>query len=92
MQKFNSLMEIWLPDAYYLLTFQNEGERKQSWGNADKKAHDTDSRDSIFNIMTRVKKYHLAFRFEYFECHSKNNLFNETVYSPSHRPNPVSVN
>lgn len=30
--------------------------------------------------------------FEYFECHSKNNLFNETVYSPSLRPNPVSVN
>lgn len=72
--------------------FKMKAKKKQSWGNADKKAHDTDSRDSIFDIMTRVKKYHLAFRFEYFECHSKNNLFNETVYSPSHRPNPVSVN
>lgn len=42
--------------------FKLKAKKKQSWGNADKKAQDTDSLDSIFDIMTRVKKYHLAFR------------------------------
>lgn len=76
--------------------FKLKAKKKQSCGNADKKAQDTDSRDSIFDIMTRVKTEEVSFGvslyFEHFECHSKNNLFNGTVYSSSHHPNPVSVN